>query len=245
MRARRPQNGPLVLPAYQHPLANLRPLFHVGIHAPWEEPCRTFRAAFTVTRDENSALVRQARNAAKQFVARKNDGRIPRMKKSPIIQSSNHRFVFPETHFYSIDPRLGYPIDVFAAELPVVLEHTTASHVITDADGVLLLIACGVFSDSVCYSDGRFREASVSEVCGHFRIQPDGRLGYISHYDWNSPPLPADQREWVRTWWYGLAEIEQSRFAMRMRHPGFPTEDLIKVVGGLESESPALEGVLG
>jgi hypothetical protein len=35
-------------PAYQYPFAYLSPLVHVGIHAPpLEEPCRTFRAAFT------------------------------------------------------------------------------------------------------------------------------------------------------------------------------------------------------
>ena len=48
MHARLPQDGPLARPAYQHPFAYLSPLVHVGIHAPpLEEPCRTFRAAFT------------------------------------------------------------------------------------------------------------------------------------------------------------------------------------------------------
>lgn len=161
------------------------------------------------------------------------------MKKATTNQYPKREFVFPEPHFYSVDPREGYPVDIFMAELPIILSHSSGTHAIAEADGVLLLIACEGWSDSVRYPDGEFRTASVSEVCGHFRIRPDGRLGYDSHFTWNSPPLPSDFRDWIRGWWYGLTSEEQSHFAMRMRHPGFPTEALIKDVGGLNLDPVA------
>lgn len=164
----------------------------------------------------------------------------PHMNNPKAISNTNRQFVLPESHFYDFDPREGYPVDVFTAELPIVLSHTSGAHVIADADGVLLLIACEGWSESVCYPDREFRQASVSEVCGHFRIRPNGRLGYDSHFTWNSPPLPPNFRDWVRGWWYGLAPEVQSHFAMRMRHPGFPTEALIKSVGGLDTVVAAL-----
>lgn len=153
----------------------------------------------------------------------------------------SRQLILPESIYYSIDPREGYPVDVYSVELPIALEHPTGSHIIADADGALLLISLEGWSDNVRFPDGVFRDAAVSEICGHFCIRAEGRLGYESHFDWNSPPMPYDFREWVQRWWNGLSQAQQSHLAMRMRHPGFPPNDLVKQFAAKETGTPGSE----